>query len=101
MTRNKKSRKKINVTIEDVFNAVNDGFTNMENRMATKQDLQILENKLTDKIELVETKLTNKIDKVQESVDGLGEVDIKNLEGRVTATEKDIRTLNKHVFKTA
>ena len=55
--------------------------------MTTKEDLEKLE-----------IKLTNKIDAVQESVNILEEVDVLDLQKRVQKNEKEIRTLNRHVF---
>ena len=71
--------KKKKITIEDVFEAVNKGFNNMETRLET-----------------TETRLVNKIDAVQESIDNLEAVDVKDLQERMAVAEKDIRTIKRH-----
>ena len=81
------------ITLDDVFEAVNNGFSSIEKRMATKDDLK-------NGLQGVETRLTKKIDKVQESVDILEEVDILDVQRRLQTVEKEVRTLNKHVSKT-
>ena len=99
--------KKQKITIDDVFEAVNNGFTNMESRMATKEDLNHVETGIRkematkEDLRALETRLTNKIDRVQESVDDLDAIDVKNLQERMMKTEKEVRVLNRHVFKTA
>ncbi|OGN28700.1 MAG: hypothetical protein A3A33_02005 [Candidatus Yanofskybacteria bacterium RIFCSPLOWO2_01_FULL_49_25] len=87
-------KKQLKVTNEDLLKAINGGFNNVQEqlddvrqRMTTKEDLEKLE-----------IKLTNKIDAVQESVNILEEVDVLDLQKRVQKNEKEIRTLNRHVF---
>ena len=63
----KKTKKKIKVTLDDVLNAVNSGFTNMEERMATKEELYAMRDELKEDLRKTEGKLVAKIDTVQSS----------------------------------
>ncbi len=93
---------------EDLLDVIARNVAEMKRSMATKEDLRGFATKedlrdlaTKDDLRNLETRLTNKIDKVQESVDILEEVDVNDLQKRMANTEKDIRTLNKAVFKTS
>ena len=79
-------RKKKSVTNEDLLQAMGLGFQSIEDRMATKKD-----------IEALEVRLINKIDKVQESVDDL-ETKLIEDTGLITSTEhKQNRSITQRV----
>ena len=74
------------------------GVANIQSIMATKEDLKLMATK--EDLRAMETRIVNKIDAVQESVDALDEIQVSNLQDRMAVAEKDIRTLNRSVFKT-
>ena len=76
---NKKSNKKIVVTLQDVIEVTQKGFERIDKRFDD------LEEKLTNKIDDVEQKLSDKIDKVDYKVSGLS--------GRVEVLEDIVRVI--------
>lgn len=84
------------MTIDRLATMVAKGFANIEENMATKEDLKNLATKddLTD----LERKLSAKIEGIDEKVDTLEEVDVRDLQKRVYILEKDVKNLkHKHV----
>ncbi len=87
--------KKKKITIDDVFEAVNNGFTSIEKRIATKEDLKASELRLETKIETSERKLEKKIEEIKDVVDYAEEHEISDLQRRMMKAERDISILNK------
>ena len=77
------------ITIEKLAEMVARGFE----KTATKDDIKSLEFKIED----TERRLSAKIDAVDEKVDVLEEVDVRNLQRRVYVLEKDVKQIkHKH-----
>lgn len=95
--------KKKKITIDDVFEAVTNGFTSMEDRMATKEDLKAFATK-KDLFEL-ESRITEKM----ATKDGLRDLENKLIEdtGAMTGVEQThhrsitqrVARLEKEVFQ--
>ena len=67
----------------------------IKSKMATKKDLEAFAKK-TD-LEDMERRLSNKIDAIDEKIDNLEEIDVQNIQERVSMLEKDVRVLkHKH-----
>lgn len=81
--------------IEKLASMVVRGFSGVEERMVTKDNIKGLATKID--LEDVERRLSAKIDTVEEKVDNLEMGDVLNLQGRVAALEKDVKQLKKHV----
>lgn len=75
------------ITIEKLATMVANGFKNT----ATKEDFKNLATK-TD-LEDVERRLSTKIDALDEKVDALEEVDVRDLHRRVFVLEKDVKQI--------
>ena|SRR3989344_4930329 len=76
----------------------------IKSKMATKKDLEAFAKKTdleafakkTD-LEDMERRLSNKIDAIDEKIDNLEEIDVQNIQERVSMLEKDVRVLkHKH-----
>lgn len=65
--------------------------------MATKKDLADLEMAMKDNLYAVERRLSAKIETVDEKVDLLEEIDVRDIQRRVTVLEKNVKVLkHKH-----
>lgn len=97
------------MTIEKLATMVAEGFSGIEERMATKDDIANMATKddlknLATKDDLadLERRLSNKIEVIDEKIDILEEVDVRDLQKRVYGLEKDVKQLkqlkqSKHV----
>ena len=86
------------MTTDDLAAMMVRRFDVLEGKMATKDDLKNLEIKLEFKMEDVERKLSKKIDVVEEKVDLLEEIDIRDVQHRLATAEEDIKQIKqKHV----
>lgn len=75
------------ITIEKLATMVANGFKNT----AAKEDLKNLATKID--LEDTERRLSAKIDVVDEKVDALEEVDVRDLHRRVFSLEKDVKQI--------
>ena len=82
------------MTIEKLATMVAKGFNGIDGKMATKNDIKELKLDL----ESVERRLSTKIESIDEKVEALEEVDVRNLQQRVYILEKDVKQIKqKHV----
>ncbi len=81
---------------EDLFHIIARNVADIKDNMATKDDLKAFATKID--LEDMERRLSVKIEAVDEKLDTLEEVDIRNLQRRVYVLEKDVKQIkHKHV----
>ena len=81
--------------LEGLINIVARNIADIKSNMATKDDLKAFATKID--LEDMERRLLAKIEAVDEKVDGLEEIDIRDLQRRVFVLEKDVKYIkHKH-----
>lgn len=82
--------------LEELLHVVARNLAEVKSTMATKDDLKAFATKID--LEDMERRLSAKIEAVEEKVDNLEEIDIRNLQRRVFVLEKDVKHIkHKHV----
>jgi hypothetical protein len=81
-----KRSQKVKITLTDVLQVMQKGFTRIEENMATKQDLTNLEERVNKRMDTMATKMATK-------------EDIKYLESKM-ATKDDLETFKRGIIRT-